>query len=177
MTLLAYPKKKGNLYSLTSVTLVQGAEVFKGLRSMKVNATIEGRDLVYGNGIIAFGRPSGTLKIEIEWKFIAEAFFDFQRAHPQFLTEVFNPAFAFEDGTRRDRMALVSATIEGAEITAEGTDAAEVSCTGTAIDVLMGPNKVSLAARQAGDISAGNAGADGGGGGLGFEASISIGFG
>lgn len=175
--MLSYPKRKGFLYSLTSVTLVQGASVFKGLTSMKVNATIEGRDLKYGNGIIAFGRPSGTLKVEIEWKFVAEAFFDFVRAHPQYMTETFNPAFAFEEGSRRDRIELVGATLEGAELSAEGTDAAEVSITGTALDVLMGPSKISVAARQAGDVSAGNAGADGGGGGLGFEASFSIGFG
>lgn len=172
---LKYPHTRGFLYSLTSATLLQGQEVWRALRGLKINVTIEGRDPVYGNGMIAFGRPSGTLKVEWEAKLLLDSFFEFQATHPQYMTEIFNPAYAFEQGVRRDRVELVAATIEGVEITGEGTDAAEASITGSALDVLMGRNKISVAQRQSGDVSAGNTGSDSGG--FSIEASFSVGFG
>ncbi len=140
---LSYPKRQEYLYALNSFSLLDGADPVHGLRSFKVTTTIEGRDHVYGTGVKSYGRPRGNLKVEVEIKFIAEAFFDYQRRHPQILTDIIDSLIGvFEDGSRRDKIECVSVDFTSCEIPPEGTEATEITLQGTAIDFLINDQSV-----------------------------------
>lgn len=139
---LQYFKRNGYLYSFKSVSLLEGAELFKGLSAISVNPTVEGRDLFYGSGTKAYGRPRGHLMVEVSATFVAEAFFDIVAKHPTILDEEFNLSVVFEEGPRRDVIDLVSLTFEGIDKSAEGTEATTVELSGTAIDCLINKRSV-----------------------------------
>lgn len=140
--MFTYPNRGKFLYSFKSLSLLNGAEVFEGLTSLGVNVTIEGREMLYGNGMRAYGRTRGNLQVEVEAKFAAEAFFDFQKAHPQFLTELFTFTVVNEESSRRDVIELVELSFEGADLPSEGTAPSEVTLSGMALDVLINDQSV-----------------------------------
>lgn len=143
--MLDYHKRDGFLYNFSSLILLDGADVWNGLMSVSVKATVEGGDAVYGQGPIAYGYTRGQLKCECEFSFAAEAFFDLRQKYPRILTTIFDDLLlAFEEGSRRDTIVIVSPRITSVEIEAEGTDATEIVIPGLAINVLMGPNREPL---------------------------------
>lgn len=141
---LTYPNRNGYLYSFQSTQVQQGAELFKGLLGVKFSPKLEGRKLVMGNGRKAYGRVRGQLMVEGEVTFLADAFFDFQRAHPQILDEVFNPTIINEEGARRDVIELVELVFESLDYTSEGTDEIRITLPFSAIDAKINGEAVVL---------------------------------
>ena len=152
---LTYPKRGGFLYSFKSVEVQQGAEVWNGLLSVKYTPKIDGRSLLHGNRRRAYGRPRGNAEVELEVKFVAEGYFDWVRAHPGFLMEIFNPIIINEEGSRRDTISIVELTFENTDAPSEGTDANEVTLSGMAIDCLIsvegGPERSVIDGLQEGE--------------------------
>jgi hypothetical protein len=134
---LQYPKRGGFLYSFKSVEVLEGAEIWNGLLSVKRVMKIDGRSLLHGNRRRAYGRPRGNAEAELEVKFVYEAYFDYVKNHPGILMEEFNPTIINEEGSRRDAIKIVGLTFENDDATQEGTDASEVTLSGMAIDVLI----------------------------------------
>lgn len=139
---LQYHKRNGFLYSFKSVSLLEGSELFKGLSAISVNPTVEGRDMFYGTGTKAYGRPRGHLMVEISATFVAEAFFDIMAKHPTILDEEFTLSLVNEEGSRRDVIDLISVTFEGIDMSQEGTEATTVELSGSAIDFLINKKSV-----------------------------------
>lgn len=122
-------------YSFTSVEVQDGANVFEGLTSLSRATKIEGRDPVYGNRRKMYGRTAGTLLVEVTCGFIAEAWFDFVKDHPQYLDEIFDVVFFYEEGNRRDKIEIIGLLFNEDSSDAEGTDATKVEMPGTAINI------------------------------------------
>lgn len=166
--MFGYPKRDGFLFSFKSVTLLDGVELWTGLTSVQVKGTVDGRDPFYGQGSKAIGFPRGNLKVEMELKFHGEGFFDWQQAHPSFLTESFDDlTLAIEEGPKRAMIVIVGPTLTGGELESEGTDPMEFTLPGLALDILMGNNRRSIfegSHQDAADLFAS------------FSASVEIGF-
>lgn len=141
---LSYPKRKGNLHSFKSLEVLHGLEVFKGLTQFSAKMTVDGREFMYSTGSKPVGRPRGNTAVECSMKFLGEAFFDFVKSHPQFMTEEMDLTFVLQEGSRRDRVDILGLTFEECEINLEGTEGLEVPLTGMALDMMFGPSKTSL---------------------------------
>lgn len=139
---LTYPKRNGYLYSFQSVSVLQGSEFFKGLQSVSFTPSVDGRDRPKGTGPKALGVTRGTLKVDVELTFESTSFFEWIKAHPQWLFEHFDLTVVYEEGATRDVIDLVQVTFDDSEVKAEGTEAIKVAIKGQAIDVLI--NKVSV---------------------------------
>lgn len=133
-----YPQTQRFLYSRKSFSLLQGSELFAGLISMSVDVSIDGSDPLYGTGMTPYGEPRGELKVEGEMVFVAEAWFDFVKAHPQFLVERFDFSGVWLEGARSDAVGLKAARLLGASIPVEGTEATQVTVKYRAYDFLVG---------------------------------------
>jgi hypothetical protein len=139
---LQYPNRNGFLYSFQSTQVLEGGELFKGLLGGKVSPKIDGRKMVTGNGRIAYGRTRGQLMVEGSLTFLADAFFDYQRDKPAFFDLIHNLVVVFEEGSRRDKIALVELTLDSVDVSFEGTEELRVEIPFAAIDCLI--NDLSL---------------------------------
>lgn len=137
MAFLQYPRSNSRLYSFKSTQVLSGADVFEGLMAVSVKAEIEGRDLVFGSGPIAYGRPRGQLKIEFSMTFVADAFYSFARANPQFMDTEYDLTFVQEEGAARDVIDIRQILFDSFEINPEGTDATEIEVPGQAINLFL----------------------------------------
>lgn len=134
---LQYPRSDQRLYSFKSVQLLSGADVFRGLTAASVKPSVEGRELVYGNGTKAYGRPRGHLKVEAKCKFIADAFFEWASANAPILDTEFSFSFEFAEGPQRNVIDIIQLCFDEAPVETEGTDATEVELSGMAVDCLI----------------------------------------
>jgi hypothetical protein len=116
MGLMAYPKRKGFLYSHTSFTLLQGAEKLEGVQSFKFTPKVDGRELVYANSSISVGRVRGKLSIEVEAKFLQQSWGDWVAGHPAWMFELFNWTALWEEGPDSLGFAISDCTFENTEI-------------------------------------------------------------
>lgn len=134
---LTYPKRNGYLYSLKSTSVDNGGELFGGLLSVSYTPKVDGRAIVHASRSRGYGRVRGNFEVEVEFTFLAEAFFDIVKNHPGILTEMFNPTVIHEEGSRRDAVRFTDLTFEEFGGSAEGTDAMEVALPGMALDCLL----------------------------------------
>lgn len=133
-----YPQRSRFIYSRKSFSLLQGSELFAGLISMSVDPTIDGRERLFGTGTKPYGVTRGELKVEGEMVFAAEAFFDFVKAHPEFMFERYDFTGVFLEGDRTDAFGLQGVTFEGSPISVEGTEGTVATIKFTADDFLIG---------------------------------------
>jgi hypothetical protein len=140
-----YPQRQRFIYSRKSFSLLQGSELFAGLISMSVDVSIDGADPLYGTGMTPYGEPRGELKVEGEFVFVAEAFFDFVKGHPQFLVERFDFSGVFLEGSRTDAVGLKTVRLLGAAVPVEGTEGTQVTVKYRAYDFLVGVEGGALA--------------------------------
>ena len=135
---LQYPRRNRFLYSLKSLEVQEGAELWKGITQFSVAVEIEGRDPLYGTGVYAYGKPRGQVKIDVTCRFEGKSFYEFHKAHPQFLDEFFDIVGTLQEGADRDTIELRQLTFEGANpVEVEGTEAMEVEISGSAIEFLI----------------------------------------
>lgn len=174
---MQYPNRRNFLFAFSSLTLLEGADLWNGLAAVNINPSVDGADAYYGQGTKPIGHLRGRFKAEMEIKFHGEAFFDWARKHPSFLTELFDDLVcAIEEGARREQIIIVGPRFTGGALESEGTDAMEFTLPGMALDILMGPNKTSIfegSAEGAGSTGAGTGGEFGISADFGFE----VGFG
>lgn len=130
---LSYPKRRGFLYSHKSSIILHGTEPLKGVVAGMVSAKIDGRDRPFGNGMLALGVTRGELKIEHSATFEFGSMFEFQAAHPQILTELFDAlSHTWSEGSDIGVVDIFDATFEDFEIKSEGTDSIKVEFKGSA---------------------------------------------
>jgi hypothetical protein len=134
---IQYPNRKGFVYSFQSFSLMDGSDLIEGLLGFKASPKLDGRKLVYGTGRKAYGRTRGTLSVECEVTFLAEAFYEWRKKHPKFLDEAFNLVGINEEGANRSKIEVISLAFESAELTFEGTDELKGVLPGTAIYLLI----------------------------------------
>lgn len=137
--MLNYPKRDGWLYSHKSTTFYEGPKLIEGLTAVKANPSIEGRDPVHGQGVIAYGFPRGKMQVEIGLTFVAEAFFDFVNdpEHDAYLDRIYTFTYTFEEGSRRDRVQIIGAHLIGSPIETEGEEGTVIELSGGALNMLI----------------------------------------
>lgn len=140
---LSYPKREGYLYSHKSLIVQEGAELWsKGLIAAKINPSIEGRKIVMGNGRKPLGRTRGELKVECELTFESTSFFEYATSHPQFLDEIHNFTYVWEEGADRADVEIQDLAFEAIDLPSEGTEEIKVVLKAMAFDCLINGQSV-----------------------------------
>ena len=107
---LPYPRRNRFIFSGKSLEVMEGAELWRGLTQAEVSVEIEGRDPLYGFGVIQLGKPRGQLMVEVNFTFEAASFFEWRKAHPQFLDEIFDLTITIQEGANRHLVELRGVT-------------------------------------------------------------------
>lgn len=134
---ISYPRRNGFLYSFQSFSLLEGAELFKGIQAVKFSPKIEGKKIVFGSGRKGAGRVRGQLMVEASITFLADAFFEFVRTRPFFLDQEFDLVGVCEEGSRRDKIEIIGLSFDSVDLSFEGTDETKGECPGNAYDLLI----------------------------------------
>ncbi len=137
---LQHPHRQGFLLSATSLSVLEGSELFKGLISAKVTGKIDGRKRVRAMGRKALGTTAGQLVVEVELVFEATSFFEYQADHPAMLDEIHNLTFSYEEGPLNRKVKVTDFCFDSVEIPSEGTEEIKVTLPGEAIDCLIADN-------------------------------------
>lgn len=132
---LSYPAKREFLFSLKSLEIRQGSELWKGLLSAKAMVKIDGRKTVYGTGPKPYGKTRGAQIVEFECAFESSSFFEWLKNHPNLLVEEIDITMALREGSRSVKIEILGLTFEESEIPVEGDEEVKVSLKGTANDI------------------------------------------
>ncbi len=137
---LLYPNRSGFIESFKSVNLLEGADVFDGLRKVELTPEISGAETVKTNRRKPQGHVAGDASITGSMTLLYRSALDYQQKHPFFLYEIHSLTF-----TTEERVDFTTVAIEGLRwlsfpILAEGTNAIEVEVKFEALDCLMSVN-------------------------------------
>ncbi|MBK6515802.1 MAG: hypothetical protein IPG04_17305 [Polyangiaceae bacterium] len=134
----AHPQRQRFVYSRKSWSLLNGSEVFAGIKEMSIDVTVDGRDRPFGTGTKSQGVTRGELKVEGEITFFLEPFMDFYRANPGLLGLLFDSfTGAWLEGEASETVTLQLVTFDSIGNEVAGTEATEVKVKIAAQDFLI----------------------------------------
>lgn len=131
---LGYPNRRGFAFSIKSLEVRKGSELFKGLLSFKVAASIEGREYAEGTGMIAYSKTRGALRVEVEMEFEGTAYSEWVADHPNQLVEIQDVVMSLREGSQSMKVEIIGLTLESIDLPIDGTAPVKVALSGSAFD-------------------------------------------
>lgn len=120
--------------SLKNIELLEGADVFEGLRQIEVVLEIEGGDPVFTNRRKAQGFTEGNAKISGTLKLLTAEAIEYLKRFPRFFWELHSFTIAAQTDKFRNVLEVVNLRFTKFNFSAEGTDAMESEIPFVALD-------------------------------------------
>lgn len=126
---------KNYLFSIKSLEIHQGADLFEGILGLKITVKADGRKTVReGTGGRAYGKTRGGLSVEVEVTFEGTKYFDWIENHGGLLDEIFDIVASLREGSKKAKIEILELDFRENEIPIEGDDEMKVTLKGEAID-------------------------------------------